>query len=318
MIYWIFALILLAGCLGSSSDDNTQPDPIKLEFKHEYNQTILSLWESMLNRSYRFQALESIENRSTYVDATVLGDDYNIKLDIFGDGGLVYYAYKNENLSRYCVVLMNRFLNCTDSEMLFRLGLRDYGSESVFAYIFNRSVVDSERDYINSLTDSPNISISKVDNGYKVFFKLSDLKMEDLRKLGFSVSDITRIDSIEINIYFQNSGYRIEQYQYLTNGSIIRKDSQVNISLEISNLGDFELDEDKYSKIMLRDMINVMNYYLLIKSGYYSDETEIYKLAVATGVPEYCLYTSKRDTCISYYVHMTGDKRACDLIGIAC
>ncbi len=304
-------LLILVGCVEQNIN---QQDPIKLEFNNSYHDNILSYWEKMIeDKNYSYVAYERYRDMESKVQVNVSKDNYNIIVDVYGDDSFVYYAYKN-NTEYYCVRVLNNYLNCTTKDV-FKIAFSNYGGDQIFNYIFNKSVLEAEKKYLDNLM-SINLSINRVDNTYILYFGFQNITIEDATKLGYRLSDLGKYIAYEARFNMDRGNYEINS-TIVTISENITRDLKVNITLGIDDVGKFPLEIEKYNRIDIRNTIDLITTLALVKSGHYKEE-DIYKMAVSKNIPELCLQTNKPRLCLSFYVSMTNRFDACKLIGESC
>lgn len=310
----IAVLLLFVGCIEQSS--NNHVDPLKLELNSSYYNNVLSYWEKMVDdRNYSYKAYERYQGKETKVDVNVTRDNFNIVYDMYGDQSLVYYLYKNNEQEYYCVKVFN-YLNCTNDKDIFKLIYRNYGAELLFNYIFNKTVLEDEKKYIENLL-SVNSTLKKINDTFTIYLNFQNMGIEEATKLGYSISELGKYISSEISFQMDRGNYMINTTLVTMDGNITR-DIQVNISLNIENIGAFPIGNiERYYRVDARKMLDMMSLLVTVKAGYYKEE-DVYRLAVSKDLPELCLLTNKPKTCISFYVTMTNRSEACKLVGEDC
>lgn len=309
---WVLIILLLAGCI----EKQEQIDPILKEFNNSYYENIISYWEKAMDgKEYNIFAYEKIGNLSSIVIVNVSNESYNIIHDLYGDESIIYYGYKNDN-EKYCVRVLKNYLSCLESKELFSAIYRDFGGNTMFSYINNKKIPESEKNYIDSLLKVKTLIIQKQDDRWLLSYNLNNMSVEELISLGYKISDISIYDNVDIEIIMSEGNYNINIIQNKKDGGKVIRNILVNISL-VGSFGEFPLNIENYNRIDSRLIIEMIKNLILIKEGYYKQE-EIYKLAAKTRTPEYCLYSNNTNVCISFYVETTGDKRACDIVGVEC
>lgn len=318
-------LLALVGCIGDNTSTNnpnnhTALEPAKEEFNRTYYSTIISIWESLMDRNYLYNATETDNGYPYSVEAHVIGEDYRILYRIGHRPDIEMLAYKKNNEELYCLRLLGSFLNCTASGDVFFAVLRDHGIPDIRAYVFrNRGILDREKQFVETVVTSKNIQIRKEsDRNYVMTYKPIELNIQEMKVLGVSEADLETIDRVIQRLEMGDQFYRVEMLIYpINNSSPSNRTVVTDVKFNISNIESLSIDFDEYHLKRLDEMLNILNNYLLVRSGMLS-ESEIYRLAVKTRTPEYCIYANDTKTCISYYVTLTDDKRACSIIGENC
>ncbi|MCS7122922.1 MAG: hypothetical protein NZ908_03135, partial [Candidatus Micrarchaeota archaeon] len=243
MRYLVFVLLALAGCIDSPTgtedqSNHTALDPAKEEFNRTYYSTIISIWERLIGGNYLYNATET-ENQYVYsVEAYVVGDNYSILYRIGRVPDIEVLAYRKNSEELYCIRLLGRFLNCTNSGQLLFTVLRDYGISDIRRYVFrDRVVIDAEERLVKTIVMSKNIQVQKdSDNKYILSYRPIDLNAQEMRVLGVSETSLETTDRVVQKLEMYNTSYRSEILIYPRNNS---PPSNITITTEVSfNISD--------------------------------------------------------------------------------